>query len=248
EGCGWAAGIMAAEVRPVSLVDYRYDVDAILAAVTGRTRIIWVCNPNNPTGAILPTAQTRRLLESVPATTAVVFDEAYREFVDDPEYGDGLDLLLAGHRNVIVLRTLSKAFGLAAMRIGYAIADPAVCAALDSISEPFHISGPACAAAIAAVNDDRAWFEDKRDYLVAERRRLERSLADLGVGVVPSQGNFILFDTGSDAMGLYERLMRQGVIVRLGCIWTYDTHLRVTVGTREQNDRMLAALAAALHG
>lgn len=243
DGHPWSSLLMGGIVRPVPLVDYRYDLDAILAAVNERTRIVWICNPVNPTGTVLSKSQTRRLLEAVPPTTAVVFDEAYREFVDDPEYGDGLDLLLEGYRNVVVLRTLSKVFGLAAVRVGYGIAIPEICTILESTSEPFHISGPACAAGVAAVTDDRAWAQEVRDLIVGERGRIERSLTSMGLGVVPSQGNYVLVDTGADALDLYERLMSHGIIVRLGSIWHYDTHVRITVGTREQNDRMLAAMA-----
>jgi histidinol-phosphate aminotransferase len=246
DGHAIASRIMGAAVRFVPPLDYHYDVDAIIAAVTARTRIIWVCNPDNPSGTILTAEETRRLARSVPPTTAVIFDEAYREFVDDPDYGDGLDLLLEGHRNVIVVRTLSKAFGLAALRIGYAIADPAICKSIDNIREPFNIAGPSCAAGIAAVSHDLAWSREVCTSLVHERRRLEVRLAELGLGVVSSQANFVLVDTGADAVGLYERLMRHAIIVRLGSIWGYDSHVRITVGTPEQNDRLLEALTREL--
>ena len=243
DGHAIASRIMGAAVLSVSPRDYRHDIEAIVATVTERTRIIWVCNPDNPSGTMLTAEETRHLVRSVPPTTAVIFDEAYREFVDAPDYGDGLDLLLEGHRNVIVLRTLSKAFGLAALRIGYAIADPAICKSIDNIREPFNIAGPSCAAGMAAVNHDLAWSREVCTSLMHERHRLEERLAGLGLGVVPSQANFLLVDTGSDAVGLYERLMRHGIIVRLGSIWGYDTHVRITVGTPEQNDRLLEAMA-----
>ncbi len=246
DGHPWVSRLMGGVVRETSLVDYRYNLDEVISLVNERTRVIWVCNPINPTGTVLSRAEARRLVEAVPATTAVVFDQAYREYVEDPDYGDGLELLLAGHRNVIVLRTLSKVFGLAAVRLGYGIADPAIGAIIDSTCEPFHLSGPACAAGVAAVTEDRAWAQEHRDLIVRERPRVQQGLADLGLGVVPSQGNFVLFDVGVDAMDLYERLMSHGIILRLGCIWNYDTHLRVTIGTPEQNDRMLAALAQEL--
>lgn len=242
DGHPWVSKLMGGVVRETSLVDYRYNLDEVLSLITGRTRIVWICNPINPTGTVLTRPEARRLVEEIPPTTAVVFDQAYREYVDDPAYGDGLELLLAGHRNVVVLRTLSKVFGLAAVRIGYGIADPAIGAIIDSTCEPFHLSGPACAAAVAAVTEDREWAQERRDAIVRERERVRRRLEDLGLPVVPGQGNFLLFDIGVDAMNLYERLMSHGIILRLGCIWHYDTHLRVTIGTPEQNDRMLAAL------
>ena len=200
-------GILDAKITKSRLANLlSYDWLKIIAAVTGRTRIIWVCNPDNPSGTMRTAEETRRLVRAVPPTTAVIFDEAYREFVDDPDYGDGLDLLLEGHRNVIVLRTLSKAFGLAALRIGYAIADPSICKSIDNIREPFNIAGPSCAAGMAAVNHDLDWSKEVCTSLVHERHRLEDRLAELGLGVVHSQANFVLVDTGGDAVGLYERL------------------------------------------
>lgn len=239
-----ASCIAGATVRAVPPAGYRYDVDGVIAAVNERTRVVWVCNPDNPSGTMLTAAEVRRLVESVPPSVAVVFDQAYREFVDDPDYGDGLALLLAGHRNVVVLRTLSKAFGLAALRLGYAIADPELCAIVDNIREPFYIAGPSCAAGIAAVTQDLEWSRRVCGEIVSERARVRTALAEMGLGVVPSQANFMLVDTHADGTELYERLMSHGIIVRLGSIWGYDTHVRITVGMPEHNDRMLAAVAA----
>ncbi len=237
-----ASCIAGAEVKAVPPSGYRYDVDGLIAAVTDKTRVIWVCNPDNPSGTMLTKAEARRLVEAVPPTVAVVFDEAYHEFVDDPDYGDGMDLLREGHSNVVVLRTLSKAFGLAAMRLGYAIADPELCAVVDNIREPFYIAGPSCAAGIAAVTEDLDWSRRVCAETVSERHRVEQALAELGLGVVPSQANFVLADTHRDGTELYERLMRHGIIVRLGSIWGWDTHVRITIGMPEHNDRMLAAM------
>jgi histidinol-phosphate aminotransferase len=241
-----ASCIAGAEVKSVPPDGYRYDVDGLIAAVTERTRVIWVCNPDNPSGTAMSKAEARRLVESVPPSVAVVFDEAYNEFVDDPDYGDGLDLLLAGHRNVVVLRTLSKAFGLAALRLGYAIADPDLCTIVDNIREPFYIAGPSCAAGVAAVTEDLEWSRGVCREIVSERGRVERALTGLGLGVVPSQANFVLVDTHADGTQLYERLMSHGIIVRLGSIWGWDTHVRITIGMPEHNDRMLAAMETEL--
>jgi histidinol-phosphate aminotransferase len=241
-----ASCIAGAEVRSVPPSGYRYDVDGLIAAVNERTRIIWVCNPDNPSGSMMTRAEARRLVESVPAGVAVVFDQAYHEFADDPEYGDGLELLLAGHRNVVVLRTLSKAFGLAALRLGYAIADPELCTVVDNIREPFYITGPSCAAGIAAVTEDVEWSRSVCGEIVSERARVHQALAELGLGVVPSRANFVLVDTHADGTELYERLMSHGIIVRLGSIWGWDTHVRITIGRPEHNDRMLAAMRAEL--
>ena len=241
-----ASCIAGARVVAVPPAGYRYDIDGIIGAVTPRTRIIWVCNPDNPSGTALSRAEARRLVEAVPPEVAVVFDQAYREFVDDPDFGDGLDLLREGHRNVVVLRTLSKAFGLAALRLGYAIADPELCTVVDNIREPFYIAGPSCAAGVAAVTQDAEWSRRVCEETVAERTRVQQALTELGLDVVPSQANFVLVDTHRDGIELYEGVMRHGIIVRLGSIWGWDTHVRITIGMPEHNDRMLAAVRAEL--
>ena len=246
-GHPWASQIMGAVVRSVPLVDYRFDIDGFLAAVTERTKMVWLCSPNNPTGTIITDAELRRLLDNVPPSTVVVCDQAYQELVDDAAWGDGTQYLLGGHRNVVVLRTLSKSFGLAGLRMGYALADPAVSSLIDRIREPYYVSGPACAATLAAL-EDREWAADVVAKLIAARRFVSAALTDLGCRVVPSQCNFVLVDTGVDADDLYERLLRRGIVVRSGSIWGYKTHLRISMGTDAENRRLIAALTAELAG
>jgi histidinol-phosphate aminotransferase len=246
-GHPWASQIMGAVVKYVPLVDYRFDIDGFLAAVTERTKMVWLCSPNNPTGTIITDDELRRLLDNVPPTTAVVCDQAYQELVDDPAWGDGTQYLRDGHRNVVVLRTMSKSFGLAGLRMGYAIADPAVCSLIDRIREPYYVSGPACAATLAAL-DDREWSADVVAKLIAARRSVSAALTDLGCRVVPSQCNFVLVDTGVDGDELYARLLRRGIVVRSGNLWGYTTHLRISMGTDEENRRLIAALTAELAG
>ncbi len=246
-GHPWACQIMGAKVDYVPLVDYRFDIDGLLSAVNERTKMIWLCSPNNPTGTIITDDELRRLIENVPPSTVVVCDQAYQELVDDPSWGDGTGYLLDGHRNVVVLRTMSKAFGMAGLRMGYAIADPEVCSLIDRIREPYYVSGPACAATLAAL-EDLAWCHDVVAKLQAGRRFVTESLTDLGCTVVPSQCNFVLVDTGIDASDMYERLLRRGIVVRPGNIWGYDTHLRISMGTDDENRRLVAAMAAELGG
>jgi len=181
----------------------------------------------------------------VPETTAIVVDQAYREFVDEDDYGDPLALLAAGHRNVISLCSFSKAYALAGLRLGYAIADPAVCVMLDRISEPFLLSRPACAAGLAALDDDE-WLAASTRTVLEGRALLTRELTALGWDVVPSQGNFVLADTHGDGRALFRRLLDEGVIVRPADGWGYPTHIRVSVGLPEQNERFLAALRRCL--
>ena len=182
------------------------------------------------------------LLASLPDTVAVVFDQAYREFVNDEEYADGLDYLKRGHDNVIVLRTFSKAYGLAGMRLGYALVGERVCWLLDTIKEPFNLNRLSIVAGPAALAD-REWLRDCVAQTIAGRDLLSRRLTEMGFTVVPSQANFVLVDVGEDADALWERLLRRGVIIRPATGWGLAHHVRVTVGTGEQNERFLEAMA-----
>jgi len=240
-----ASQVMGARLLRVPLKDYRFDIPAVIAACEPRTKIVWLCSPNNPTGTIITRDELRTLAESLPETTAIVVDQAYREFVVDEDYGDPLDLLAAGHRNVISLRSFSKAYALAGIRLGYAVADPAVCRMLDRISEPFLLGRPACAAGLAALAEDE-WLAASTRTMVEGREYLTRELAALGWDVVPSQGNFVLADTHGDGRALFERLLTKGVIVRPTDGWGYPTHTRVSVGLPEENERFLAALQECL--
>ena len=243
----YAAGsvLMNGVVRKVSLRDYRFDLDAIVDAITERTRIVWLCSPNNPTGTIVQRDEMATFLSAIPETVAVVIDQAYGEFVDDPGYAEGVRLVREGHRNVIVLKTFSKAYALAGLRLGYAIADGAICQMLDRIEEPFFLNRAATAAGQAALADS-AWLERSVAAIKEGRVYLTAGLTELGCTVVPSQANFILADVGTDAGELFERLMRRGLIVRPAVGWGYPTHIRITVGTPEQNEMCLRLLAEEL--
>ena len=236
-----ASRVMGARLRHVPLAGYRFDITAIAASLTKRTKIIWLCSPNNPTGTIVTNAELEFLLDAAPETTAVVVDQAYSEFVDDPDYADPLAFLVAGHGNVIALRSFSKAYALAGIRLGYAVADPAVCRMLDRISEPFLLSRTACAAGLAALADGE-WLAASTRAVHEGRAYLSRELAALGWDVVPSQGNFMLADTHGDGRELFRRLLEKGVIVRPADGWGYPTHIRVSVGTPDENRRLLVAL------
>lgn len=240
-----ASQVMNAERVRVPLKDYRYDIPAIIAALTPRTKIIWLCSPNNPTGTVVRREELQALLDAAPVTTAIVLDQAYCEFVDDPEYADPLAFLRSGYRNVIALRSFSKSYALAGIRLGYAIADPVVCRMLDRISEPFFVSRTACAAGLAALDDD-AWLTSSTLSVREGRATLTRELTSLGWDVVPSQGNFVLADTHRDGRALFQALLKKGVIVRPADGWGYPTHVRITVGLPEMHERLFAALRGCL--
>jgi histidinol-phosphate aminotransferase len=233
--------LMEAHLVTVPLRDLRYDLEAMAAAVTERTRIVWIANPNNPTGTFVTRDEVRAFLDAVPPTVFVVFDQAYLEYADDPAYPDALEFLKAGHDNIIVLRTFSKAYGLAGIRLGYAVATAPVRQLIDTIKEPFNLNRICVAAGPAALADEewtRHCVEQNRqgrDYLIAE-------LAALGLDPVASQTNFVFFDAKQDADDLFERMERRGVLIRPAGAWGLPTCVRVTVGTPEQNRCFLEVL------
>jgi len=236
-----ASRLMDASVVVVPLRDYRHDLEAIAKAVTPRTKLIWVCSPNNPTGTIVYRREVRAFLDFLPPSVVVVFDQAYSEFVDDPEYADGIEFLKQGYENVLVLRTFSKAHGMAGLRLGYCIGSSAVCNLLNRIREPFNVNRLAIVASQASLAD--------RDFLAqcVERSRLGREyltaeFVRLGMEPVPSQANFVLVDTKQDADVLFKRLLARGVIVRPASGWGLDTFLRISVGRPEQNERIVSLL------
>ena len=236
-----ASRLMDASVVVVPLRDYRHDLQAIAKAVTPRTKLIWVCSPNNPTGTIVYRREVRAFLDFLPPSVVVVFDQAYSEFVDDPEYADGIEFLKQGYENVLVLRTFSKAHGMAGLRLGYCIGSSAVCNLLNRIREPFNVNRLAIVASQASLAD--------RDFLeqCVERSRLGREYLTaefirLGMDPVPSQANFVLVDTKQDADALFKRLLARGGIVRSASGWGLDTFLRVSVGRPEQNERIVSLL------
>jgi histidinol-phosphate aminotransferase len=236
-----ASKLMDAVLKRVPLSRYQYDVEAMAAAVTPRTKLVWIASPNNPTGTIVTRAEVDWLLERLPETVTVVFDEAYREYVDDAAYGDGLEYLKAGRDNVVVLRTFSKAYGLAGLRLGYGLLSKRVAWLLDTIKEPFNVNRLSLVAGVAALADHE-WLGQVVRSAISGRELLTTELSGLACDVVPSQANFVLADVHRDAAELFECLLRRGVIVRPAGGWGYPTHLRVTVGTPKQNARFLEAL------
>jgi histidinol-phosphate aminotransferase len=236
-----ATRLMDGSLVVVPLREHRFDLPAIADALTPRTKLVWLCSPNNPTGTILHREEARDFLDTVPPSICVVFDQAYQEFVDDPDYADGLAFLKEGFENVIVLRTFSKVHGMAGLRLGYAVAAERVCTLLHKIKEPFGVNRLAIVAGPASLGDEKrlAWCAEQnrlgRDYLSGEFTRL-------GLEWVPSQANFVLVDVRQNADALFERLLRRGIIVRSAAGWGLDTCLRVTVGRPEQNERFIKAL------
>jgi histidinol-phosphate aminotransferase len=214
-----------------------HDLGALAAAVDDSTRVVFVCNPNNPTGTAVRRTELERFLDAVPADTLVVLDEAYREFVTDPDVPDGSELM-RGRPNVAVLRTFSKAWGLAGLRVGYLVAeDPAVADAVRRTHVPFSVSSLAQAAAVAALASEDE-VRRRCAAVTAERARLTAALRERGLDVSDSQANFVWLPVGEEAEGLAAALESRAVITRPFA----GEGIRVTVGTPEEDDVLLAAL------
>lgn len=219
-----------------------HDLDAFAAAVDDETRIVYLANPSNPTGTWVDDAAFARFLGRVPSDVWVVMDEAYAEYVERPDYPNGIRHL-ASHPNLVVTRTFSKIHGLAALRIGYSVSSPAFADLLNRLRQPFNANSLALAAAEAALQDDD-YAETSRRLNTAGMAQLERGFAALGFEWIPSIGNFVSFDVGAerDALAVYDALLNDGVIVRPIANYGMPRHLRVTVGLAEENARFLEAL------
>jgi len=226
----------------VPLKDHVHDLPAMAAAVTPKTRLLFVANPNNPTGTHVGRAAVEELLRVVPPEVIVVMDEAYFEYADAPDYPSSLALRHLRER-LLVMRTFSKAYGLAGLRVGYAVGPAPLIEYMNRVRAPFNVTLPAQAAAVAAL-DDQAHVEQSRLSNTAERARLTRELQGLGFSVAPSQANFVLVDVGRPARVVYDRLLERGVIVRP--FGNLPTSLRVTCGLPHEDDRFLTALTEVL--
>lgn len=214
-----------------------FDVEAVAAAVTDRTKLVFLATPNNPTGTALTTAQLRVVLDRVPRSVIVCVDEAYREFLD-PGFGDPVAELVPAYPNVVVTRTFSKAHGLAGVRAGYAVGHPEVIATIDKTLLPFAVNALAQAAAVAAIENEAAIMERVRSIL-AERARVEVELAAAGWTFPDHQGNFVWLATGERTDAITLDLERRGVVVRPFA----GEGIRVTIGSPTENDRFLTMIA-----
>lgn len=234
------AVIEGAEIREVPLKNGEHDLEGMLAAIDEATAVVWVCNPNNPTGHYLPENCLKSFLEKVPADTLVVLDEAYYEYVVAEDYCESLELLNQ-YPNVIILRTLSKIYGLASLRIGYGISQPEIIRALEPVREPFNVNRFAQLAATAAI-EDQEYLENCKQK---NRQGLEQFYSfcnENGLEYYPSQGNFILIDFKTDGNEVFQFLLERGYIVRSGKALGFPTSVRVTVGSKEQNEGVLKVL------
>jgi histidinol-phosphate aminotransferase len=232
--------------RIVPLRKMRHDLEAMAAAVDAVTRLVFIANPNNPTGTYVTHQEFERFLGSIPEDVLVVMDEAYFEYVHAPDYPDSLSLLRRGRR-LAVLRTFSKVYGLAGLRLGYALTTAEVRQAAEKVRSPFNTSGIAQAAALGAL-DDHAHLARAREHNTRELAFVQERLAAMGIAFTPSVANFVLVDTGRDGDQVFEALLRRGVIVRPMRAYNLPTCLRVSVGTHQENVLFLDALEKELQG
>ncbi|HVG02991.1 MAG TPA: aminotransferase class I/II-fold pyridoxal phosphate-dependent enzyme, partial [Nitrospira sp.] len=211
-------------------------LSAMVAAITGKTRLLFVCNPNNPTGTMSSRSEVAALMARVPEHVVVVFDEAYYEYVRHPEFPESIDYVRAG-RNAIVLRTFSKIYGLAGLRIGYGMTTPEITGYLNRIRPPFNANSMAQRAALAAL-DDEAHVTASRNLNHTEMDKVRSGLQRLGFEALPSETNFLYFDVGRDGREVFNALLRKGIIIR----HIEGRMVRVTIGLPEENQLFLSAL------
>ncbi|WP_156807321.1 histidinol-phosphate transaminase [Effusibacillus pohliae] len=242
----FASTVMAGKTVEVPLREgFEYDLNDFADAITERTRIVFLCSPNNPTGTYIRQADLESFLQRIPADVLVVIDEAYNEYVEAPDYAQGLDLLKKGH-NVAVMRTFSKLFALAALRIGYTIAKPEIVSFVNRVREPFNVNHLAQVAAIAALHDEEH-IQLSRRVNSEGKRALYAGFDRLGLRYIPTETNFVLVDTGVDSKEVFQSLLRKGVIIRDGAFFGLPTWIRVSIGLPEENERFLQALETTLH-
>jgi histidinol-phosphate aminotransferase len=240
------AQVMGARKVAVPLKHFTHDLDAMRAALSPETKLVFIANPNNPTGTAVPAQALEHFVASAPPDVLVVLDEAYYEYLPPDLRPDTLRFVREG-RKVLVLRTFSKIYGLAGLRIGYGLGPAPLIALLNRVRDPFNTNSLAQVAATAALGDERH-VEETRAITEAGQKYLTEQCRALGLSVVPSVANFILVDVGRSGPAISDALLRHGVIVRPVVGYGYPTHLRISVGTPPENERCVAALKAVLAG
>lgn len=225
--------------------DFRTDVDALLKAVTPRTKMLLLANPNNPTGSYINRDELKHLCEKLPPHILLLLDSAYAEFVQAPDYSDGRDMVDA-HPNVVMLRTFSKIYGLAALRLGWGYCSADVAGVINRVRGAFNVNAPAQAAGVAALSDTD-FLRRTIEMTNAGRKYLTENIASLGFRVLPSVGNFLLVEFGARAEEIRLFLKDKGIFIRQMGAYNLPQHLRITVGTAEDNERLVSQLKLAAH-
>ncbi|HNX90492.1 MAG TPA: histidinol-phosphate transaminase [Candidatus Omnitrophota bacterium] len=240
-----ASTVEGACIRFVPMKDFKYDIDGMLSCINERTKIVFIANPDNPTGSYVTKKELDRFLANVPQHVIVVMDEAYYEFAVGGDYPETFPFIKEANKNVVILRTFSKIYAMAGLRVGYAIARKDLAVAMDKVREPFNINSIAQAAGIAALGDGQ--YLKKATALVrTEKKRYCDFLKKLKIQFIPSRTNFILINTERDSTKIFEFLLRKGVVVRNMNSWGINGYIRVTFGLKKENDKFFKAFKEAL--
>jgi histidinol-phosphate aminotransferase len=236
---------MRGVVITTAMKEHRPDLEELSARIGRRTKCLFLCNPNNPTGALVPKAEVESFLANLPSHVVAVYDEVYFDFADPELLPDVAGMIRKGRRNIVAVRSFSKIYGLAGVRLGYAIAHPAMIGLMQRIRPPFDVSVPALAAGSAALGDAR-FYERTRTLARRGREELAEALARMGLTPVPSHTNFLLVDVGRDGREVAEGLQAEGYIVRAGLDGQLRRCIRITIGTRRHNRGLVEALRRVL--
>ncbi len=236
-----AAQIADANIKTVPIKNFKLDLDGIAKAIGDNTKLIWLCNPNNPTGTIFTEAEFFHFMSRVPKDTVVLYDEAYAEFVTDSDYPKDSFKLYKKYPNMVIMRTFSKVYGLAGLRVGYSFANKALLQSINKVRNVFNVNKLAQIAATVAL-DDQDFVKEVIAVNNEGKEYLYKSFDAMGITYIPSETNYILLDTGKDCGEVFESMQRQGVIIRP----IRGTFIRVTIGTMDQNERFIGALKKVL--
>lgn len=239
-----AATVNDCPCASVPFKGYDYDLDGLISCLDSRTKLVFIANPNNPTGTMLTHNQVETLIAKMPERAILVLDEAYNEYIERPDFPNSLPWVLEG-RNIILLRTFSKVYGLAGLRLGYAIARPELIGYIERVRLPFNVSSVAQVAAIASL-PDQEHVEKSRRLNSEGKAYLYREFGRLGLPYAPSEANFVWVDLRRDSVEVFKALLQKGVIIRTGDIFGCPTHARVTIGKPEDNRRFIQALEEVL--
>ncbi|SJZ54689.1 histidinol-phosphate transaminase [Selenihalanaerobacter shriftii] len=240
----FVTNVMGGELISVPLDNYTYDLPALLDAINENTKMIFVCNPNNPTGTVVPEKEVKEFLAKVPEDIIVIMDEAYNEYVTVDEYPETINYL-NDYDNLIILRTFSKAYGLAGLRIGYGIANKELIGYMDRVRHPFNVNLIAQRAAVAALEDE-THLNKSREVNAKGKEYLYQEFERLNLDYVTTETNFILVDVKEDAGEISDKILQRGVIIRNAQAFGYETMIRVTIGTEEQNQQFINNLEKVL--
>ncbi|MBM3252019.1 MAG: histidinol-phosphate transaminase [Candidatus Omnitrophica bacterium] len=233
------AKLYGRQVRKVSLSNFRYDLGAMKKSIDNKTKVVFIANPNNPTGTYVNKTELEEFLQGLPKNAIVVLDEAYDTFIDVKDFPWGLDYILSN--NVIVLKTFSKAYGLAGLRIGYAVSRPEFSKYMEKARQPFNVNLLAQEAALAAL-DDRAFLKKTREAVLSGKSYLYAQFDKLNIKYISSVANFILFNVEMDGMEFFNEMLKYGVIVRDMKQYGLNNFIRVTIGTKKENERFIKVL------